>query len=146
MVAVTVQPYTPAMGAQRRTFVLAVLLNQIVADKDLAMVVAQSFLRFHHRLDSTIWSNRFHLPRYSRVPTPLSSSISHQDCRLIRFHTRHIFTAPRVCMLSSIGSSFISPMTKSFSFLSSRSKESVSAFTCLAACTRTGDFAPREGQ
>ena len=49
MVAVTVQPYTPAMGAQRRTFVLAVLLNQIVADKDLAMVVAQSFLRFHHR-------------------------------------------------------------------------------------------------
>ena len=40
MVAVTVQPYTPAMGTQRRTFVLAVLLNQIVADKDLAMVVA----------------------------------------------------------------------------------------------------------
>ena len=49
-------------------------------------------------------------------------------------------------MLSSIGSSFISPITMSFSFLSLRIRESFKAFTCLAACTRTGDFAPREGQ
>ncbi|SHJ46830.1 hypothetical protein SAMN05444350_13010 [Bacteroides stercorirosoris] len=39
MVTVTVQPYTSAMRTQRRTFIFAVLLNQIFTDKDLVMIV-----------------------------------------------------------------------------------------------------------
>ena len=43
MVAVTVQPRPAAVRAQGGAFVFAVLLNQVIADEDLVVVVAQPF-------------------------------------------------------------------------------------------------------
>ena len=63
MVAVAIQPNTSAMRAQGRTFILAILLKKVFTDKDFIMIVLQTFLGFQQRTETTIWSNKFHLPR-----------------------------------------------------------------------------------
>ena len=49
MVAVTIQPNTSTVRAQGRAFVLAILLKEILADKDFIMIVLQTFLGFQQR-------------------------------------------------------------------------------------------------
>ena len=49
MVAVAIQPNTSAMRAQRRAFVLAILLKKVFTDKDFIMIVLQTFLGFQQR-------------------------------------------------------------------------------------------------
>lgn len=147
MVAVAIQPNTSAMRAQGRTFILAILLKKVFTDKDFIMIVLQTFLGFQQR------TGDYNL--VEQVPLATIEQCSHAFIfkgfppGIIEFALLHLFAylrAPSVAMLSSMGSSFISPMTISFSFLSVRIRESVNARTCLAACTRTGDLAPREGQ
>ena len=44
MVTVTVQPSPASMRTQGGTFVFAILLNQIIADENFIVIIAQPFL------------------------------------------------------------------------------------------------------
>ena len=50
MVTVAVQPSPASMRTQGGTFVFAILLNQIIADENFIVVIAQPFLSLQQRL------------------------------------------------------------------------------------------------
>lgn len=49
MVTVTVQPSPAPMRTQGGTFVFAILLNQIIADENFIVIIAQPFLSLQQR-------------------------------------------------------------------------------------------------
>ena len=83
MVTVTVQPSPAPMRTQGGTFVFAILLNQIIADENFIVIIAQPFLSLQQRFrNDNLVKQVPTCPDRAMSPLPCLPVSPTRDCRI----------------------------------------------------------------